>query len=81
MVCLFLFKDNMVDNENEIEFLDYEDDDIEIIVDGIGDVLVKKDVKGIYVFIYSFGFRDFFLKLELFRVIVDCGFEYFFEGK
>merc|ERR1712228_574797 len=36
----------------------------------------KKDVKGTYVSIHSSGFRDFLLKPELLRAIVDCGFEH-----
>lgn len=40
----------------------------------------KKDVKGTYVSIHSSGFRDFLLKPELLRAIVDCGFEHPSEG-
>ena len=40
----------------------------------------KKDVKGNYVSIHSSGFRDFLLKPELLRAIVDCGFEHPSEG-
>jgi len=37
----------------------------------------KKDaVKGHYVSIHSSGFRDFLLKPEILRAIVDCGFEH-----
>ncbi|KAG1379644.1 hypothetical protein G6F61_004757 [Rhizopus arrhizus] len=36
----------------------------------------KKDKKGSYVGIHSTGFRDFLLKPELLRSIVDCGFEH-----
>ena len=36
----------------------------------------KKDIKGTYVSIHSSGFRDFLLKPELLRAIVDCGFEH-----
>jgi len=35
-----------------------------------------KDAKGTYVSIHSSGFRDFLLKPELLRAIVDCGFEH-----
>ena len=35
----------------------------------------KKEVKGTYVSIHSSGFRDFLLKPEVLRAIVDCGFE------
>lgn len=38
-------------------------------------------VKKGYVGIHSTGFRDFLLKPELLRAIVDCGFEHPSEGK
>jgi len=41
-----------------------------------GTVATKKDVKGTYVSIHSSGFRDFLLKPEILRAIVDCGFEH-----
>lgn len=64
--------------ENNDELLDYEEQDEQEdqVADGAGDVLVKKDVKGTYVSIHSSGFRDFLLKPELLRAIVDCGFEH-----
>ena len=40
----------------------------------------KKDKKGSYVGVSSTGFRDFLLKPELLRSIVDCGFEHPSEG-
>ena len=69
--------------ENNDDLLDYEEQDEadDQIADGAGgDVLVKKDVKGTYVSIHSSGFRDFLLKPELLRAIVDCGFEHPSEG-
>ena len=46
------------------------------------DGAAKKDgVKGTYVSIHSSGFRDFLLKPEILRSIVDCGFEHPSEGK
>lgn len=36
--------------------------------------------KGSYVGIHSTGFKDFLLKPELSRAIVDCGFEHPSEG-
>jgi len=36
----------------------------------------KKDIKGTYVSIHSSGFKDFLLKPELLRAIMDCGFEH-----
>jgi len=69
----------MADTQGE-ELLDYEDVDEEQdhnAIDGMGDLPVqKKEVKGTYVSIHSSGFRDFLLKPELLRAIVDCGFEH-----
>uniref|UniRef100_A0A4W5P5U6 RNA helicase n=1 Tax=Hucho hucho TaxID=62062 RepID=A0A4W5P5U6_9TELE len=66
------------DVENEL--LNYEeDDDVEAVGHRSGgDILaIKKErVKGSYVSIHSSGFRDFLLKPELLRAIVDCGFEH-----
>ncbi|KAK3087902.1 hypothetical protein FSP39_012294 [Pinctada imbricata] len=62
----------MADAENEL--LDYEEEEN---AEAGGDTQVqKKDVKGTYVSIHSSGFRDFLLKPELLRAIVDCGFEH-----
>lgn len=62
--------------END-ELLDYDEQEPEETeVDGVGDVAAKKEVKGTYVSIHSSGFRDFLLKPELLRAIVDCGFEH-----
>jgi ATP-dependent RNA helicase UAP56/SUB2 len=63
--------------END-ELLDYDEQEEqeEAVVDGVGDVAAKKEVKGTYVSIHSSGFRDFLLKPELLRAIVDCGFEH-----
>lgn len=41
----------------------------------------KKDKKGSYVGVSSTGFRDFLLRPELLRSIIDCGFEHPSEGK
>ncbi|RLU15445.1 hypothetical protein DMN91_012439 [Ooceraea biroi] len=69
----------MADND---DLLDYEDEEqTEQVVDGSGDVPAKKEVKGTYVSIHSSGFRDFLLKPEILRAIVDCGFEHPSEGK
>lgn len=66
----------MADNDNEL--LDYEEDEEQepVVADGNRDVAAKKEVKGTYVSIHSSGFRDFLLKPELLRAIVDCGFEH-----
>ncbi|KOC69827.1 ATP-dependent RNA helicase WM6 [Habropoda laboriosa] len=64
----------MADND---DLLDYEDEEqTEQVVDGSGDIPAKKEVKGTYVSIHSSGFRDFLLKPEILRAIVDCGFEH-----
>lgn len=71
----------MADNEVENEILDYEEEENETTTEGAaGDGPAKKDVKGTYVSIHSSGFRDFLLKPELLRAIVDCGFEHPSEG-
>ncbi|GLH01309.1 Spliceosome RNA helicase Ddx39b [Gryllus bimaculatus] len=65
----------MADND---DLLDYEDEENpeQSVVDGTGDATSKKEVKGTYVSIHSSGFRDFLLKPEILRAIVDCGFEH-----
>ena len=74
-------ENKMADNENADELLDYDEEENETTADGAGDAPVKKDVKGGYVSIHSSGFRDFLLKPELLRAIVDRGFEHPSEGK
>lgn len=72
------------------DLIDYEEDDQTLqqdtvktseVGDGLGEDEDKKDKKGSYVGIHSTGFRDFLLKPELLRSIVDCGFEHPSEGK
>ncbi|KAL3319933.1 Spliceosome RNA helicase ddx39b [Cichlidogyrus casuarinus] len=58
------------------ELLDYEDEVDNMQEKTNGTVAAKKGVKGAYVTIHSSGFRDFILKPELLRAIVDCGFEH-----
>ncbi len=74
--------DTEVENTAEEELLDYDEEVQEAAADGAaGDAAdAKKDVKGTYVSIHSSGFRDFLLKPELLRAIVDCGFEHPSEG-
>lgn len=72
----------MAENDVDNELLDYEEDEVETAAGGDGaEAPAKKDVKGSYVSIHSSGFRDFLLKPELLRAIVDCGFEHPSEGK
>lgn len=61
----------MADNDDLLDYEDEEQNDQAIVDTGI-----KKDVKGTYVSIHSSGFRDFLLKPEILRAIVDCGFEH-----
>lgn len=70
----------MADND---DLLDYEDEEQpeQVVADGnVDGGNLKKDVKGTYVSIHSSGFRDFLLKPEILRAIVDCGFEHPSEG-
>ena len=71
----------MADNDVDVneELLDYEDDpETETASGEAADAAPVKDgkVKGNYVSIHSSGFRDFLLKPEVLRAIVDCGFEH-----
>lgn len=65
----------MADND---DLLDYEDEEAadQQTADGAAEAVPKKEVKGSYVSIHSSGFRDFLLKPEILRAIVDCGFEH-----
>lgn len=80
----------MAENDVDNELLDYEEDEVDAaggVVDGglagdSGNAAQRKDgLKGSYVSIHSSGFRDFLLKPELLRAIVDCGFEHPSEGE
>jgi len=63
----------MADND---DLLDYEDEEQTETTVAEAQEAPKKDVKGTYVSIHSSGFRDFLLKPEILRAIVDCGFEH-----
>lgn len=69
----------MADNEQDL--LDYEEDEEQATIGGANSVNnngTANDTakKAGYVSIHSSGFRDFLLKPELTRAIVDCGFEH-----
>jgi len=68
----------MADADVNEDLLDYEDDtEATADVPAENGTVAKKDaVKGTYVSIHSSGFRDFLLKPEVLRAIVDCGFEH-----
>ncbi|XP_050938154.1 DEAD-box ATP-dependent RNA helicase 15 isoform X1 [Cucumis melo] len=63
------------DNEYEEELLDYEEEE-EKAPDSVGAKVNGEAGKKGYVGIHSSGFRDFLLKPELLRAIVDSGFEH-----
>jgi ATP-dependent RNA helicase UAP56/SUB2 len=67
------------------DLLDYEEEEQAEAgteaANGTNGTAAKKDVKGTYVSIHSSGFRDFLLKPEILRAIVDCGFEHPSEGE
>lgn len=67
------FNNNIVVDQDQ-ELLDYEDDDFKIGGDVFG--CNNSNKRGGHVSIHSSGFRDFLLKPELLRAIVDCGFEH-----
>jgi len=74
-------RDTMAENDVDNELLDYEEDEEP---QGAPETVApagKKEVKGSYVSIHSSGFRDFLLKPELLRAIIDCGFEHPSEGE
>jgi ATP-dependent RNA helicase UAP56/SUB2 len=66
------------------ELLDYEEDEDATEQAGaeetVNDAGKNKNVKAAYVSIHSSGFRDFLLKPEILRAIIDCGFEHPSEG-
>ncbi|KAF5726242.1 DEAD-box ATP-dependent RNA helicase 56 isoform X1 [Tripterygium wilfordii] len=78
------FVENMGESrENEAyeeELLDYEEEE-EKAPDSVGAKVNGEGAKKGYVGIHSSGFRDFLLKPELLRAIVDSGFEHPSEGK
>ncbi|KAG8381751.1 hypothetical protein BUALT_Bualt05G0005100 [Buddleja alternifolia] len=71
--------DNKENDAYEEELLDYEEED-EKAPDSVGAKVNGESVKKGYVGIHSSGFRDFLLKPELLRAIVDSGFEHPSEG-
>jgi len=62
-------------NDAEEELVDYEEEEEAVPADGAAKAGGEAVKKG-YVGIHSSGFRDFLLKPELLRAIVDCGFEH-----
>lgn len=62
----------------EEELVDYEEE--EVVAEADAAAGKGEQVKKGYVGIHSSGFKDFLLKPELIRAIVDCGFEHPSEG-
>lgn len=67
------------------DLIDYEEEDETTHLNETHATGTKNDTqevkKGSYVGIHATGFKDFLLKPELLRAIVDCGFEHPSEGK
>jgi len=65
----------------EEELVDYEEEAEDAAAAAVGDDAGKAAApkKG-YVGIHATGFKDFLLKPEILRAIVDCGFEHPSEG-
>lgn len=73
----------MADADGNDDLLDYEDEENpeQVVSETTAAGDQKKGLKGTYVSIHSSGFRDFLLKPEILRAIVDCGFEHPSEGE
>ena len=62
-------------NHDDNDLLDYDDEEAQV-PQAKTEEGEKKDVKGTYVSVHGAGFRDFLLKPELLKAILDCGFEH-----
>jgi len=72
----------MADNDDLLDYEEEEQTGETVVADTAeGGAVGKKEVKGTYVSIHSSGFRDFLLKPEILRAIIDCGFEHPSEGE
>jgi hypothetical protein len=86
--CHFVFQITMSD---EHELLDYDEPDetpqeqqsankTRPVINGSAAGKTGEPPRGTYVSIHASGFKDFLLKPELLRAIMDCGFEHPSEG-
>jgi len=67
----------MADNENDDDLVDYdEEEEVAEVAAKSATTEAKETKKGHYVGIHASGFKDFLLKPELLRSIVDAGFEH-----
>jgi len=75
--------EDLVDYDEDEETVPVENTTTSEVVNDVADVAneAKEVKKGSYVGIHATGFKDFMLKPELSRAIVDCGFEHPSEGK
>jgi len=65
-----------LDETNDENLLEYDDEELDHIASISKLKKEKKDVKGTYVSVHGAGFRDFLLKPELLKAILDSGFEH-----
>jgi hypothetical protein len=63
------------------ELLDYEEEPEAVAGDEAGKAAGAAAPKKGYVGIHATGFKDFLLKPDILRAIVDCGFEHPSEGE
>ncbi|KAL7436162.1 hypothetical protein ACHAXH_006801 [Discostella pseudostelligera] len=68
----------MADNEDDHDLVDYDEEEEEqnVAAEESADAEGKETKKGHYVGIHASGFKDFILKPECLRAVVDCGFEH-----
>ncbi|XP_059100871.1 ATP-dependent RNA helicase DDX39A-like [Peromyscus eremicus] len=66
----------MAEQDVEDQLLDYDEFEEPQAAQESTPAPPKKDVQGSYVSVHSSSFRDFLLKPELLRAIVECGFEH-----
>ena len=75
----FKMADPITNGDAEEELVDYDED--EGGEEAKSTTKAGDQAKAGYVGIHSSGFKDFLLKPELLRAIVDCGFEHPSEGR
>jgi len=66
----------MADTEHDDDLVDYEEEEENIASEKPIASEAKEVKKGHYVGIHASGFKDFILKPECLRAVVDCGFEH-----
>lgn len=66
----------MAENEDLLDYEEEEEQQTPLQANNNAAAAATETKKGGYVSIHSSGFRDFLLKPELLRAIIDCGFEH-----